>query len=87
MPDTPEPRTTAGRTLERIVRNAMPAADGVADFIVRIESEARASLDVMTLRRALERGLSAVDDEWTIEELAELSATEYARLAEEPHDA
>lgn len=82
MPDTPEPRTTAGRTLERIVRNAMPAADGVADFIVRIESEARASLDVMTLRRALERGLSAVDDEWTIEELAELSATEYARLAE-----
>ena len=41
------------------------------------------TLDVMVLRRALECGLAAVDDEWTIEELAELSATKYVRLARE----
>ena len=39
-------------------------------------------LDELRLRRAIERGLAAVDDEWTIEELAELSADEYAALGE-----
>jgi len=38
------PTTTAGVTLERIVRNAMPAADGVRDFILAIEAEARAAV-------------------------------------------
>lgn len=62
-----------------------PASDDFGNqYLARISptTEPGDGLDAMILRRALERGLAAVDDEWTIEELAELTAHEYAALAE-----
>ncbi len=75
-----------------IATEAVVSAAMLADFRVTLRESvlaaradalrAAVNVDVLTLRRALERGLAAVDDEWTIEELAELSAAEYATLTE-----
>lgn len=69
-------RSEAAQLAAEAVRAATSSVDAGAGGL----ATAHRKVDVMLLRRALERGLSAVDDEWTIEELAELSAVEYANL-------
>jgi hypothetical protein len=65
--------SAVGDDLDRALA-AAPAPDSGT------EERLRAALDVETLTRAMERAMAAVDDEWTIPEFAEITATEYERI-------